>query len=114
VLTAFEGNEDGPGNAEIVMMIGTMFLTALEMLEEANLLSKDSPIQNIGFVSTLYLNFVMDTWADDLSGETLWMTPVVRYLDKHGIDVLHMDMMKAVSKEKLEELRGEIKELEQN
>jgi len=110
-------NEDGPGNSEIVEMLGTMLLTCLEMLEEANLLSKNSPIKNIGFVSMLYINFAIDSWLDvsgDMHGETRWIVPVVRYLDRYGIDIPCLNVMEAVNKEKLEELRSEIKELEES
>lgn len=98
-------------------MLGTMLLTCLEMLEEANLLSKNSPIKNVGFVSMLYMNFAIDMWLGMLGdggmhGEAGWMVPVVRYLDKHGIDIPCLNVMKAVNEEKLEELRSEIEELE--
>jgi hypothetical protein len=110
-------NEDGPGNAEIVEMLGTMLLTCLEMLEEANLLSKGSPIKNVGFVSMLYMNFAIGSWLEvsgGMHGETGWMLPVVRYLDKHGIDIPCLNVMEAVNKEKLEQLRDEIEELEES
>lgn len=106
-------NEDGPGNAEIVGMFGTMLLTSFDMLAEAGLFKKDSPIQNISFISTLYLGFILGTWVDDLNGERGWMVPVVRALDQAGIDVLHLSVLKGVSKDKIDEIRGQIAENEE-
>lgn len=101
-------NEDGPGNAEIVGMFGTMLLTSFDILTEAGLFKKDSPIQNISFISTLYLGFIFGTWEDDINGEREWMVPVVRALDQAGIDILHLSVLEEVSKDKIDEIRGRI------
>jgi hypothetical protein len=87
------------------------------MLQEANLLSTDSPIKNVGFISMLYMNFAIGTWLDivgddGLHGEAGWTVPVVRYLDKHGIEIPCLDVTKAVNEEMLVKLRSEAEALE--
>ncbi len=41
-----------------------------------------------------------------MHGETGWMMSVVRYLDKHEIAIPCVHVMKALTTEKLKELRG--------
>lgn len=46
-----------------------------------------------------------------MHGETGWMMPIVRYLDKYDTDIPRLNVMEAVNKEQLGELWGEIEEL---
>lgn len=108
--------DDPNSNAEIVAMFGTLLLTCFDILNEQGLFTKDSPIRNIGLVSTLFLDFALGTWkdADAGNGEAEWTLPVVRALDKAGIDILITKEIESVDVKALEQIRARVAEKEKN
>lgn len=94
--------------AEIVAMFGTLLLTSLETLDSHGLFRHDSPIKNIGFITTTFLDFALGTWQDVGNGETGWTAPVVRSLDKAGIEILSVKEMDSVGKDDLAKIRAEV------
>ncbi|KAH8801427.1 hypothetical protein F5884DRAFT_889401 [Xylogone sp. PMI_703] len=115
-LSAWVSTDDPNSNAEIVAMFGTMLLTCFDILDEHGLFTKDSPIKNIGLVATLFLDFALRTWkaVDAGNGEAGWTLPVVRALDKAGIDILITKEIASVDAKALEEIRTEVAEKEKN
>lgn len=106
------GIDDGEAVALTHEMFGTMLLTAFSMLAEHDLLTPTSPIQNIGLVSACFLDIALD-WKhgfDQGLGEVDWVVPVVRALDKAGIDIPMRKEFSAIKEERLAEVRERVKQ----
>ncbi|KAK8055629.1 hypothetical protein PG993_000856 [Apiospora rasikravindrae] len=91
------GCEDGDRIMKTVSAIGTMFLTALNELDKAGLLKADSPIEDLGLVMAVYLEWSSDLGEyglgeddeddDEDEEKPSWRTSVVAYAKKAGIDL---------------------------
>ena len=100
-------NDDSDGTREVLNMIGVMFITALEMLHESNLIGLTSPLpDNVGVITLLFLEFMTQTCSDyDLE----WCHEAVRAADKYGV-VLTPPEQTSFGQDELDELREECEE----
>lgn len=75
--------DDPDSVKEVLSMIGVMFVTALEMLHESNLIKDTTPLpDNIGIMTLLFLGFMANT-GEDLG--LTWLHEVVRAADTYGV-----------------------------
>lgn len=62
-----------------------MFVTALEMLHESDLIKGTAPLpDNIGILTLLFLGFMTETCSDF---KLTWLHEVVRAADQYGVDL---------------------------
>jgi hypothetical protein len=75
--------DDPDSVKEVLNIIGVMFVTALEMLHESNLIKGPTPLpDNIGIMTLLFLGFMANTCEDF---ELTWLHEVVRAADQYGV-----------------------------
>jgi hypothetical protein len=81
--------DDGGRVDEFVGLMGRMFITALNAIDRASKLTKDSEFRDLGLVMTMYLE-----WSHGLGDYGLgedddipWCEHVVAYAQKAGIDL---------------------------
>ena len=98
-------SDDTDTKTETVMIFGTALLSALSVLAEHCLLTKDSPVRNIGLIISLFIRFGHN-WENcgQGIGETGWMLVAVKIADKYGIELKESIGIE----EKIEELRDEL------
>lgn len=101
-------NDDSECMKEIFNIIGTLILTSFDVLSEHDLLGPDSPLPNIGIIALLMIEFLYDTPGDIDSD---WAHEVVRALDKAGVELKPQKEV-AVSQDKIDELRAQYQEKE--
>lgn len=81
--------DDGERVTETIELIGRSFLATLNELDRAKQLTKDSPIQDLGLVMSLYLY-----WGDGLGeygvdeGDVNWREQVLTYAKQAEIDLV--------------------------
>lgn len=89
------GLNDGDRLCETIDAIGQALLTALNVLERADLLKPDSKVKNLPVVLSMFLYFAGDlddtgAMERDMSGaakEQIWPNAVVAYANEHDIDL---------------------------
>lgn len=78
--------DSGDNKTATVQLLGTIFLTTLDLLKTHGLLKPDSPISNIPLIASLYLKFASEmSDLDEGNGEFGWTKVVVKMLDEADI-----------------------------
>ncbi len=97
-------NEDSEAIEEVLNMLCIMFITALEMLHESNLLGNTTPLPyNVGIMTLLFLNFMTSTCSDF---ELKWLHEIVRAADTYDVVLVIPEPKRiAISQEQLDGLR---------
>ncbi len=78
-------NDDSDGIKEVLNMFGVMYITALEMLHESNLLPTSPTTtlpDNIGIMALLLLDFLTTDCTDF---RLPWLHEIVRAADQYGV-----------------------------
>lgn len=77
--------DDPDSVKEVLNVIGIMFVAALEMLYESDLIKGTTPLpDNIGIMTLLFLEFMANTCQDF---ELTWLHEVVRAADQYAVDL---------------------------
>ena len=80
--------EDGERACELVGLFGCAFLTALDCVDKAGKLTKDSELRNLGLVMSIYLSWSFDLEDYGIEGECVeWRKSVIAYAKRADIDL---------------------------
>jgi hypothetical protein len=98
-------NDDSYGFREVFDMMGVMFITALEMLHESNLIGPTSPLpDNIGVMTLFFLDFIVNTATDF---RIKWAHEIVRAADTYGVVLTPLEQIEDIDESTLFDLREE-------
>ena len=88
-ITEMTGVDDGARVNALVELMSRAFLTALQAVDRANELKKDSKLLDLGLVMTVWLewSFGLSDYGLGEDGEMDWREHVVAYAQKAGIDL---------------------------
>lgn len=78
-------NDDSDAVKEVLNILGVMFVTALEMLHESDLIKGTAPLpDNIGIITLCFLEFMVNTCSDF---SLTWLHEIIRAADQYGVDL---------------------------
>lgn len=84
-------------------MMGVMFVTGLEMLQEASLIGPESPLpDNVGVMTLFFLDFMTNT-AENYDLE--WVHEIVRAADTYDVDLTPSDQIEGIDQDIVDGLR---------
>ena len=81
--------EDGERACQLIGLFGCAFLTALEAMNRAGKLTKDSDLRDLGLVMSLYLwwSYGLEGYGIEGDGVLEWRKHIVAYAKKAKIDL---------------------------
>lgn len=80
------GIDDSSRVSAMVELVGSAFLSVLDVIDHAKELKPDSAYRDLGLVMSLYLKWSQDLPVDS-DGDENWREKVVAYANKGGIDL---------------------------